>query len=67
MRSETTRPVQRRIEIAERNLQGLELRKAGATFAVIARECGFKNSRRAYEAVSRCVRRLCRRSRPQKS
>jgi hypothetical protein len=50
----------KRIEAAERVRKALELRKAGATFAVIAVQCGYSNAQRAHEAVVAAIRALPR-------
>lgn len=42
---------------AERALQALELRKAGATYDAIARQCGYAGKGAAYNAVQRELQR----------
>lgn len=49
---------ERRIESAQRRAKALDLRKAGASYELIARECGYKNRSRAHEAVNRALRAL---------
>jgi hypothetical protein len=47
---------ERRLKTAERKRKALELRKAGATYEVIARECGYKSRASAFEAVTNEIR-----------
>jgi hypothetical protein len=49
---------ERRIISAERRRKALELRKSGASYEMIARECGYKNRSRAFEAVNRSLQAL---------
>jgi hypothetical protein len=48
----------RRIATRERDRKALELRKAGASYEMIAVECGYSSRARAYEAVSRSLERI---------
>jgi hypothetical protein len=47
-----------RIARAEQVRKALELRKAGASYEAIARECGFRSRSSAYEAVMGSIREL---------
>jgi hypothetical protein len=48
----------RRIAAAERRRKALEMRKAGASYEMIAVACGFKHRRRAHQCVTAAVRAL---------
>lgn len=45
----------RRLEAAERQVQALELRKAGVSFSRIAQQLGYKDGSTAYHAVERAL------------
>lgn len=47
----------RRLEAAERQRRALEMRRAGATFEVIAKQLGWRSGSGAYQAVMAALRR----------
>lgn len=48
----------RRIEVAEKQAQSIELRKAGATYDQIARKVGYANRGSAYRAVKSALEKI---------